>query len=71
MDEFLALRKEIRHMLKHDISTTDTDSEAPPGETDNQDSAVIIVFLRPIKSCSELEINIIKLSNNLTYMLLI
>ncbi|KAJ8955805.1 hypothetical protein NQ318_005346 [Aromia moschata] len=36
VDEFLALRKEVRHMLKHDV-TTDAgadNSDAPPGDED-------------------------------------
>nr|XP_023019720.1 pre-mRNA-processing factor 39-like isoform X1 [Leptinotarsa decemlineata] len=36
VDEFLALRKEVKHMLKHDV-TTDTpadDGDSPPGDED-------------------------------------
>lgn len=42
VDEFLALRKEIRHMLKHDVTTNETaaaNSDAPPGEGE-QDNVV-------------------------------
>lgn len=43
VDEFLALRKEIRHMLKHDVTTNDpasANSDAPPGEGE-QDSVAV------------------------------
>ena len=33
VDEFLALRKEIKHMLKHDVTTEAADNlDVPPGE---------------------------------------
>lgn len=39
VDEFLALRKEVRHMLKHDSATEATKqgdiSDVPPGEDDS------------------------------------
>lgn len=41
VDEFLALRKEIKHMLKHDTpNEAATNSDTPPGEGDAQDSLV-------------------------------
>lgn len=38
VDEFLALRKEVRHMLKHDVtSESSTDNpDVPPGDDDSQ-----------------------------------
>jgi hypothetical protein len=37
VDEFLALRKEVRHMLKHDSAneTKPDNSDVPPGEDDS------------------------------------
>lgn len=41
LDEFLALRKEIKSMLKHDTNSDSTEnSDAPPGEEDDQETVV-------------------------------
>lgn len=34
VDEFLALRKEVRHILKHDAPSEGADTDAPPGDED-------------------------------------
>lgn len=46
VDEFLALRKEVRHMLKHDVtSEPSTDNpDVPPGDEDAHD-VVVICFI--------------------------
>lgn len=45
VDEFLALRKEVKHMLKHDVTTETTDNlDVPPGE----DSEEVVRLLRYI-----------------------
>ncbi|XP_018331936.1 pre-mRNA-processing factor 39 isoform X2 [Agrilus planipennis] len=36
VDEFLALRKEVKHMLKHETKT-ETDTDAPPGDDSSSD----------------------------------
>lgn len=38
VDEFLALRKEVRHMLKHDVTSepTSDNPDVPPGDDDSQ-----------------------------------
>lgn len=34
IDEFLALRKEVRHIIKHDQPEPSVESDAPPGDED-------------------------------------
>lgn len=46
VDEFLALRKEVRHMLKHDSSSNDQSSDAPPGEGEEDSVAVSLLFTK-------------------------
>lgn len=38
VDEFLALRKEVRHMLKHDVTSepSSDNPDVPPGDDDSQ-----------------------------------
>lgn len=38
VDEFLALRKEVRHMLKHDVTSEPSvdNPDVPPGDDDSQ-----------------------------------
>lgn len=42
VDEFLALRKEVKHMLKHDNPTNANaeNPDIPPGEDDSKEAVV-------------------------------
>lgn len=43
VDEFLALRKEVKHMLKHDNPQNNTDNpDIPPGEDDSKETVVLL-----------------------------